>query len=74
MLDTKKIIHRDPDILSGVPVFVGTRVPVKILFDYLEAGDSLEVFLDEFPSVSRQQVIAALELAREILASDACAA
>jgi uncharacterized protein (DUF433 family) len=74
MLDTKKIIHRDPDILSGVPVFVGTRVPVKILFDYLEAGDSLEVFLDEFPSVSHQQAIAALELAREILASDASAA
>jgi uncharacterized protein (DUF433 family) len=50
---------------------VGTRVPVKILFDYLEAGDSLEVFLDEFPSVTREQAVAALELAREVIASDA---
>ena len=52
-------------------MFVGTRVPVKILFDYLEAGDSLEVFLDAFPSVKREQVVAALELARELLAPDA---
>ena len=57
-------MHRDPDILGGTPVFVGTRVPAKTLFDYLEAGDSLEVFLDEFPSVSREQAVAALELAR----------
>ena len=52
MADPKLIVHRDPEILGGTPVFVGTRVPVKILFDYLEAGDSLEVFLDEFPSVT----------------------
>jgi len=63
-------VHRDPEILGGTPVFVGTRVPVKILFDYLEAGDSLEVFLDEFPSVTRAQAVAALELAREALAPD----
>ena len=52
-------------------MFVGTRVPVKILFDYLEAGDSLEVFLEEFPSVTREQAVAALELAREVVAPDA---
>jgi uncharacterized protein (DUF433 family) len=68
------IIHRDPEILGGTPVFVGTRVPVKILFDYLDAGDSLEVFLDEFPSVSRRQAVAALELAREVLTAEAFAA
>ena len=65
------VIHRDPDILGGTPVFLGTRVPVRILFEYLEAGDSLEVFLDEFPSVKREQAIAALELAREVVAPDA---
>jgi uncharacterized protein (DUF433 family) len=71
MPETKLIVHRDPDILGGTPVFVGTRVPARILFDYLEAGDSLEVFLDEFPSVTREQAIAALEMAREVIASDA---
>lgn len=71
MHDPKPIVHRDPEILGGTPVFGGTRVPVKILFDYLEAGDSLEVFLDEFPSVSREQAIKALELAREVIAPDA---
>ncbi len=71
MVDPKLVVHRDPEILGGTPVFVGTRVPVKILFDYLEAGDSLDVFLDEFPSVSREQAVAALELAREVIASDA---
>jgi uncharacterized protein (DUF433 family) len=65
------VIHRDPDIQGGVPVFVGTRVPVKNLFDYLEAGDSLDDFLKSFPSVTRGQAIAALELAREALAPDA---
>ena len=70
-MDQRQIVHRDPKILGGTPVFVGTRVPVKILFDYLGAGDSLEVFLDEFPSVSREQAVAALELAREVIAPDA---
>jgi uncharacterized protein (DUF433 family) len=74
MTDPKLVVQRDPDILNGTPVFVGTRVPVKILFDYLEAGDSLGIFLDEFPSVTREQVIAALELAREVIAPDARAA
>lgn len=71
MADPELLIHRDPEILGGTPVFLGTRVPVKSLFDYLEAGDSLEVFLDAFPSVTREQAIAALELAREVIASDA---
>jgi uncharacterized protein (DUF433 family) len=61
------VIHKDPDILGGIPVFVGTRVPLKTFFDYLEAGDSLDVFLDHFPSVHREQVIAALELVKEKL-------
>lgn len=61
-------MHSDPDILSGTPVFVGTRVPVNNLFDYLEAGDSLGEFLENFPSVSREQAIEALEFAREALA------
>ena len=57
-------LHSDPEILGGTPVFVGTRVPVKSLYDFLEAGDSLDEFLESFPSVTRQQAIAALELAR----------
>ena len=68
---TKPVIHKDPDIQGGVPVFYGTRVPVKNLFDYLEAGDSLEDFLRSFPSVTRDQAVAALELAREALTPDA---
>ena len=71
MPSVELVVHRDPQILGGTPVFVGTRVPVKILFDYLEAGDSLEVFLDEFPSVSREQAVSALELAREVFTADA---
>src|SRR5438270_10864632 len=50
-----EVIHRDPEIMSGELVFVGTRVPVYTLFDFLEAGDSLDQFLDEFPSVTREQ-------------------
>jgi len=65
------VIHSDPRIQGGVPVFFGTRVPVKNLFDYIEAGDSLDRFLEDFPSVSREQAIAALELAREALSADA---
>lgn len=65
------VIHSDPDILGGTPVFVGTRVPVRTLLDYLEAGDSLHDFLDDFPSVSRDQAVAALELARQMLVAHA---
>ena len=56
-----KVIVQDAEILGGEPVFAGTRVPVKSLFDHLEAGDSIEVFLDGFPSVKREQVITLLE-------------
>jgi uncharacterized protein (DUF433 family) len=63
MVPTSRIVHSDPDILGGTTVFVGTRVPIKTLLDYLEAND----FLDHFPSVSREQAIAALELAKEML-------
>jgi uncharacterized protein (DUF433 family) len=74
MPDTSLIVHRDPEILGGTPVFVGTRVPVKSLYDHLEAGDSLDEFLDSFPSVSRQQAVAALELAREMTEAHVAAA
>ena len=59
--------HRDPEILGGTPVFVGTRVPVQTLLEYLEAGDPLDEFLVDFPSVTREQAIAALELAKDLL-------
>jgi uncharacterized protein (DUF433 family) len=68
---SSNIIHSDPDILGGTPVFIGTRVPVKTLLDYLEAGDSLDIFLDHFPSVNRKQAIAVLELAKEMLIAHA---
>ena len=58
-LQKELVVHRDPDILGGTLVFVGTRVPARILFEHLEAGDSLEVFLEQFPSVSREQAVAA---------------
>ncbi len=61
------VVHRDPEIMSGTPVFVGTRVPVRNLLDYLAAGYPLDVFLDEFPTVSREQAIAALDQANEML-------
>jgi len=60
-------IHSDPEIMGGTPVFVGTRVPFQTLLDYLEAGDPLDEFLDDFPSVSREQVISTLEAAKELL-------
>jgi uncharacterized protein (DUF433 family) len=59
------LIESDPEKLSGTPVFCGTRVPIKNLFDYLEAGDSLNVFLDDFPTVSREQAVGVLELFKE---------
>ena len=69
-----RVIHSDPDILGGTPVFVGTRVPVQNLIDYLEGGETIDEFLDAFPTVSREQAIAALELARDALVSGARAA
>ena len=65
------VVHIDPEILSGTPVFVGTRVPVQALFDYLEGGDTLDEFLRQFPSVTRDQAVAALELARDTLLTSA---
>ncbi len=73
MHSAQKVVHSDAEIMSGTPVFVGTRVPVYNLFDYLEAGDSLDKFLASFPSVSREQAIAALELAKEAVNEVACA-
>jgi uncharacterized protein (DUF433 family) len=67
MTDLLSIVHSDPDIHSGTPVFVGTRVPVRTLLDYLEGGDSLEEFLDNFPSVRREQAIAFLEEAGRLV-------
>lgn len=61
MPDLRSIIHSDPEIHSGDPVFVGTRVPVRTLLTYIEGGDSLDTFLDNYPSVSREQAIAFLE-------------
>jgi uncharacterized protein (DUF433 family) len=68
---TSAVVHCDPDILGGTPVFVGTRVPVRTLLDYLEAGDSLNEFLQDFPSVTREQAVAALQLARQMLGAHA---
>jgi uncharacterized protein (DUF433 family) len=59
-MDPKQIVHSDPEIVSGIPVFVGTRVPAQALLDYLEGGETIEEFLDDFPSVSREQAIAFL--------------
>ena len=66
-------IHSDPEIMGGTTVFVGTRVPVQTFVEYLEAGDPLDEFLTDFPSVSRAQAIAVLELAKELLVARAAA-
>jgi uncharacterized protein (DUF433 family) len=71
---SEPLITTSPDRLGGTPVFAGTRVPVQTLIDYLEGGDSLETFLDQFPSVTRQHAIAVLELAKSALLSKAVAA
>lgn len=68
------LITTSPDRLGGVPVFAGTRVPVQALIDHLEAGDPLDTFLADFPSVSREQAIAVLELAKAALLAEAVAA
>lgn len=65
------VVHSDPDILGGTPVFVGSRVPVQALIDYIEGGHSLEKFLDDFPTVSRDIAVAALEQAKMHLLADA---
>ena len=68
------LVTRDPEIMSGALCFSGTRVPVKNLFDYLEGSSSLEEFLEDFPSITRQRAVAVLEAARERLSVDATAA
>ncbi len=62
--DLKGVVHSDPEIMGGTPVFVGTRVPLQNLIDYLEDGESIEDFLDGFPSVKRAQVITVIEAAK----------
>lgn len=64
-LSISVVIHSDPDILGGTPVFVGTRVPFQALLDYLEGGHTLGEFLEDFPSVTHEQAVAALDLARD---------
>ena len=71
MSNTTSVVHSDPEILGGTPVFVGTRVRLRNLFDYLERGHDLDEFLDAFPSVSREQTIAVLESAHEVLTAGA---
>jgi uncharacterized protein (DUF433 family) len=68
-MDVNEIITIDKDILSGQPVFKGTRVPVESLFDHLEAGVPLDEFLDDFPTVSKEQAIALLDIANKLLTS-----
>lgn len=67
----ESVIRSDPDILGGTPVFAGTRVPVQTLLDYLQAGEPLGEFLDDFPTVTREQAITALQLAMQSLVSHA---
>ena len=64
-----RVINIDPDILGGTPVFYGTRVPIKNLFDYLETGDTIEAFLDDFEGVKKEQVIKVLEMSQKLIES-----
>ena len=68
---TQKVVCRDPEVMGGAPVFCGTRVPVQTLLDYLEAGESIDDFLEGFPSVTRAQLIAFLEQAKDRLVESA---
>lgn len=63
----KKVVSVDPEVMGGTPCFTGTRVPVQTLLDYIEAGDSIDEFLEDFPTVTRQQIIAFLEAAKDRL-------
>jgi len=66
-LNLEEIVNRDPEIMGGTPVFMGTRVPIKTMFDYLEGNYSLEQFLEQFPTVKRAQATALLELYKDLL-------
>jgi uncharacterized protein (DUF433 family) len=68
---SRSIYHSDPEIMSGTPVFVGTRVPIQALWDYLSGGHPLAEFLDDFPSVTREQAIAMIALVAEMTRNDA---
>ena len=70
MSSTNNVISRDPDVLGGTPVFSGTRVPFQALLDYLEGGQSLNDFLDDFPTVTREAAIHALEHAKTLVFSE----
>ena len=72
-MNDNELILSSPEILGGTPVFIGTRVPIKNLMDYLAAGDSLDEFLDDFPSVTREHAVRVLELAQEALFAHATA-
>jgi len=63
----RQVINVDPDILGGTPVFFGTRVPLKNLFDYLETGETIEIFLEDFESVSKEQVVRVLEMSQKLI-------
>ncbi|OGI47791.1 MAG: hypothetical protein A2151_01210 [Candidatus Muproteobacteria bacterium RBG_16_65_34] len=67
----QSLISSSPDVLGGTPVFAGTRVPVQTLFDYLEGGETIDDFLEGFPSVTREQVISVLEQARDRMVKSA---
>jgi uncharacterized protein (DUF433 family) len=69
MLTVNEVIARDPDMLGGTPVFRGTRVPLQALLDYLEGGQTLTEFLDDFPTVTREAAISALEQGKQLLVS-----
>lgn len=68
---TETVIHRDPEIMGGMPVFCGTRVPVRNLWDYLDHGHGLDEFMDDFPTVQRSQVLAVLKMARDMVEAHA---
>lgn len=74
MTPKDQVVHSDPEILGGTPVFVGTRVPFRALIDYLEGGHSVDEFLDDFPTVSRDQVLAGLEAAHDAVTARASSA
>jgi uncharacterized protein (DUF433 family) len=68
-VDNRSIISKNPEVLGGIPVFAGTRVPIETLFDHLESGVPLDEFLDDFPTVTKEQAVALLEIANKILNS-----
>ncbi len=73
-MDSNRLINIDPEIMGGTPVFMGTRVPVKTLWDYLEGGEAMDEFLEDFPSVSREHAVAVLVQAQKELLAHACVA